>query len=92
MNKVEFVDAVAGKTGLTKKDTKIAVDAFLEIIQESLSQGNSVQFVGFGTFMVADRAERKARIPGTGEQITVPAGKAVRFKVGKELKNSLKGE
>ena len=90
MNKSEFIDAVAEKTGLTKKDCKALVDANLEVITEALAKSDSVAFVGFGTFSVADRAARTARVPGTGAEVKVPAKKAVRFKVGPILKNSVK--
>jgi DNA-binding protein HU-beta len=90
MNKNEFIDAVAEKSGLSKKDCKALVDANLEVITEALAKGDSVAFVGFGTFSVADRAARTARVPGTGAEVKVPATKVAKFKVGKALKNSIR--
>lgn len=90
MNKNEFIDAVADKTGLTKKDSKAALDATLETITEVLSKGDSVSFIGFGTFSVAKRAARTARVPGTGAEVKVPETTVVKFKVGKALKDSTK--
>ena len=90
MNKNEFIDAVAEKSGLSKKDSRALVEANLEVITEALAKGDSVAFVGFGTFSVADRAARTARVPGTGATVEVPAKKAVRFKVGQTLRSTLK--
>ncbi|MBR8462823.1 HU family DNA-binding protein [Campylobacter sp. faydin G-140] len=89
MKKAEFIQAVADKAGLSKKDTLKAVDATLEAITTLLEKGDSVSFIGFGTFSTADRAARKARVPGTKKVIDVPASKAVKFKVGKKLKDAV---
>ena len=88
MNKIEFIDAISTKTGLTKKDTKAAVDAVLETITETLAKGETVAFVGFGAFNVKARAARIATVPGTDKKVNVPASKAVSFKVGKDLKTA----
>lgn len=90
MNKAEFIDAVAEKTGLSKKDSKLALDATLETITGALSKGDSVSFIGFGTFSVSKRAARTARVPGTGAEVKVPATTVAKFKVGKSLKDSVK--
>ncbi len=90
MNKNEFIDAVAEKSGLSKKDTKALVDANLEVITEALAKDDSVAFIGFGTFCVADRAARTARVPGTAATVEVPATKVAKFKVGKALKDAVK--
>ena len=90
MNKNEFIDAVAEKSGLSKKDSRALVDANLEVITEALAKGDSVAFIGFGTFCVADRAARTARVPGTGAEVKVPATKVAKFKVGKALKDAVK--
>ena len=89
MNKAEFINAVSEKAGLTKKASGEAVDAILATIEESLVAGKEVAFLGFGTFRVAARSARKARVPGTDKTIDVPATKAVTFKVGKGLKDSI---
>ena len=89
MNKIEFIDAISTKTGLTKKDTKAVVDAALETITETLAKGESVAFVGFGAFNVKDRAARIATVPGTTRKVNVPASKAVSFKVGKDLRSKV---
>ena len=89
MNKIEFIAAVSTKANITKKDATVAVNAVLETITETLSKGESVAFVGFGSFNVKDRAARTATAPGTSKTINVPASKAVSFKVGKDLKTSV---
>ncbi|ORI11023.1 HU family DNA-binding protein [Campylobacter concisus] len=89
MKKAEFIQAVADKAGLSKKDTLKVVDATLETIQAVLEKGDTISFIGFGTFGTADRAARKARVPGTKKVIDVPASKAVKFKVGKKLKEAV---
>ncbi len=86
MNKTEFIDEVAVKTGLSKKDAKGAVDAVLEVITEALVKKDSVSFIGFGTFATAERAARVAKVPGTDKTVNVPATTVAKFKVGKSLK------
>ena len=89
MNKVEFISRVAELSGTTKKDATVAVNAVLETITETLAKGETVAFVGFGSFNVKDRAARTATIPGTTKTVKVPASKAVSFKAGSELKKSV---
>lgn len=89
MNKTELVAAMAGKAGLTKKDADAALKAFTEVIEETLKAGDSIQLVGFGTFEVAERAERTGRNPQTGAEMVIPASKAPKFKAGKALKDAL---
>ena len=89
MNKIEFIDAVASKTGLTKKDTKAAVEAVLETITETLAKKDSVSFIGFGTFSTAARAAREARVPGTTRKVQLSATTVAKFKVGKALKEAV---
>jgi DNA-binding protein HU-beta len=89
MKKAEFIQAVAEKAGLSKKDTEAVIDAALETITEALAEGKSVSFIGFGTFSTAERAARKAKVPGTDRVVDVPATRAVKFKVGKNLKEAV---
>ena len=89
MKKAEFIQVVAEKAGLSKKDTNAALDAILKTVTEALSSGKSVSFIGFGTFSTAPRAARKARVPGTNKIVNVPATTAVKFKVGKKLKEAV---
>ena len=89
MNKAELIAAVAEKTGLSKKDTEAVVSASLEVITESLAQGEKVQLVGFGSFETKARAARIGRNPRTKEEIKIPASKLPVFKAGKALKDSV---
>lgn len=90
MNKLDLIKAVAEKTNSTLAESTKAVNAFMEIVQETLSHDEDVVLTGFGTFKVASRAERKSRNPQTGEEIIVPATKVPTFKAGKALKDSVK--
>lgn len=89
-NKAQLIENVAEKTSLTKKDATTAVDAVFESIQDSLSNGEKVQIIGFGNFEVRDRAARKGRNPQTGEEIEIAASKVPAFKPGKALKDAVK--
>lgn len=89
MNKTELVAAIADKAGLTKKDADAALKAFTEVVEGTLKAGDSIQLVGFGTFEVAERAERTGRNPQTGAEMVIPASKAPKFKAGKALKDAL---
>lgn len=89
MNKTEFAIAIAEKSGLTKKDAEKAINAFVETVEESLKKGDKIQLVGFGTFEVRERAERKGRNPLTKQEITIPASKVPAFKVGKAFKEAI---
>ena len=89
MNKTELVAAMADKAGLTKEDADAALKAFTEVVEETLKAGDSIQLIGFGTFEVAERAERTGRNPQTGAEMVIPASKAPKFKAGKALKDAL---
>ena len=81
---------MAEKTSMSKKDTGLALDAFIETIQDTLADGDDVKLVGFGTFKVKETAERNARNPKTGEEIVVPAGRKPVFTMSKTFKNGFK--
>lgn len=87
MNKADLINAVAEKTGLSKKDSESAVAAVVDVITEALIQGDKVQLVGFGSFEVKSRAARTGRNPKTKEAIEIPASKVPVFKAGKVLKD-----
>ncbi len=90
MNKQEFIARIAEKTNLTKKDSKEALDAVLEIVEEELVKGEKVQLVGFGTFEVRTRKERKGRNPkNPSMEMIIPASKSPVFKAGKNLKDKV---
>ncbi|HSV89293.1 MAG TPA: HU family DNA-binding protein [Bacteroidales bacterium] len=85
MNKAELIDAMASGAGLTKADSKRALDAFLAATSSALKKGDRVALVGFGSFSVAKREARKGRNPRTGKEISIKAKKVVKFKAGAEL-------
>ena len=89
MTKVELIASVAAEAGMSKKDAEKAVNAALAAITEELKNGGKVSLVGFGTFEVRERAERKGRNPRTKEEITIPASKLPAFKAGKALKDAV---
>lgn len=89
MNKNELVTAMAEKSGLTKKDAEAVLNACTTVITDALKSGDSVQFIGFGTFEVRERAARQGRNPHTGETIEIAAAKAPAFKPGKALKDAI---
>ncbi len=90
MNKSELVDAVAEKTGLSKKDVAGAIDAFQEVIGDALVKRDKVALVGFGTFQTSDRKARAGINPKTGEKIQIAARTVPKFVVGKALKQKVK--
>jgi DNA-binding protein HU-beta len=88
--KAEFVDQVAAKSGLSKKDAGAAVDAVIASIEDSLKSGDEVSFTGFGKFHVANRGAREGRNPRTGETMTIAASRVPRFTAGSGLKKAVK--
>jgi len=87
MTKADLVEHCAEKTGLTRTDVAVTVDAFLEAVKASLEQGKNIEIRGFGTFKVKLRKARKARNPRTGDEVPVPDRKVPVFKPSNEFKN-----
>jgi DNA-binding protein HU-beta len=85
----ELNSSVASTSGMTKANAAKAVQAILTSIQGALGRGEKVSIAGFGVFEVVHRAERQGRNPQTGQSITIPAGKAVKFKPGKGLRDAV---
>ena len=90
MNKQDIVVKIAKDTGITKTSAAGAVDSIIESITKSLKKGDSVSFVGFGTFKTANRKARTARNPQTGAAIKVPKRRVPRFAAGKSLKQAVR--
>lgn len=90
MNKTELVNAIAEKANLSKVQAKAALEASLDAIAEGLAKGEKVALIGFGTFAVAEKAERTGINPATKEKITIPAKKVIKFKAGAELDKAVK--
>lgn len=90
MNKTEFINAVAEKSGLSKVDAKKAVEAFVETVSSELKEGGKVALLGFGSFSVAEKSARKGVNPKTKQPIEIPTRKSVKFKAGAELTEIIK--
>ncbi len=91
MTKQEFVDQVANKSGLAKRDAAKAVDAFLACVTDALKSGESVSFTGFGKFSTAQRAAREGVNPRQpGQKVHIPAATVPRFQAGSSLKQALR--
>lgn len=89
MSKVELVEFMAEKAGLTKADAARALDAFMEGVTKGLKTEAKVALVGFGTFASKRKAARTARNPQTGETVQIAEKNAVSFKVGSKLKEAV---
>jgi len=89
MNKADFIAEVANKAGLSKKDATSAVEASIDVITETLAKGESVSFIGFGSFSVSERAARDGVNPSTGAKIKIASSKVAKFKVGAKLKEAV---
>lgn len=89
MNKSELIQAVAEALDMPKTSATKAVDAVVENIKDSLSKGDTVTLIGFGTFTVRERAARVGRNPRTGKPINIKAAKVPVFKPGKALKDAV---
>ena len=85
MNKAQLIDAMAAESGLTKVDSRKALDAFIKATVEALQSGDKLSLVGFGSFSTSERSARTGRNPRTGKEIQIPAKKVVRFKAGSEM-------
>jgi DNA-binding protein HU-beta len=92
VTKQEFIDKVAGKTNLSKKDATDAVEAVLVTIRETLQGGGDINFTGFGKFHVAERGDRQGVNPRTRERIMIKGGRVPRFTAGSALKQAVKGQ
>jgi len=92
VSKQDFVDRVASKSDLNKREAAKAVDAFLDTITESLRRGDSITFTGFGKFSTADRAARMGVNPrNPGQKVEIPAATVPKFSAGSALKQAVKG-
>ena len=89
MNKSELIEKIAASAGLTKADSKKALDATLVAIKDALAAGEKVALVGFGTFAVSERPAREGINPSTLDKIQIAAKKVAKFKAGSELNAAL---
>lgn len=85
MNKAELINAMASESGLSKADSKRALDAFISSVGKAMQNGEKVSMIGFGSFSVLEREERTGINPSTQKPMVIPAKKVVKFKPGSEL-------
>lgn len=90
MNKAELVSAIAIKTKASRAQVEDYLDVTLSIIQKTVSQGEEVKLMGFGSFSKNVRKAKTGRNPKTGQTIKVPITNVPRFKPGKDFKDSVK--
>ncbi len=90
MTKADLVTALADKAGVSKKDAEAVLQAFTDVVTESLSKGEDVTITGFGTYSVTERQARTGVNPRTLEKIEIAATKTPKFKAGKKLKDAVK--
>ena len=89
MNKTELVEKIAAAAGLSKADSKKALEATITAIKDALVAGDKVSLVGFGTFSISERPAREGINPATKEKISIAAKKVAKFKAGAELADAL---
>lgn len=89
MNKQDLIDAVSECTGEAKANVGHLIDGILEVVRKTVASGETVQLIGFGSFSLGQRAERKGRNPTTGEEITIPAARTIKFTAGKLFKENV---
>ena len=85
--KLDIINEVVNKTGITKTKAEMAVETVFESMKKSLAKGDRIELRGFGVFNVRPRKTGIGRNPCTGAEVSIPPGKAVRFKPGKELQS-----
>lgn len=90
INKAELINAMVAESDLSKADSERALEAFFSSIIRTLSTGDKISLVGFGTFSIAERAERSDINPSTKKVITIPAKKVAKFKPGAKLTDAIK--
>jgi DNA-binding protein HU-beta len=92
LTKQEFIEKIADRAGLQRRDAQKAVDAFLDTITDALTQGDEVAFTGFGKFTTQQRAERQGVNPrNPTEKVTIPASTVPKFSAGSALKSAVRG-
>lgn len=92
MNKADIIDRISEGTGLTKIETEAVVNGFIHTVIDAMTEGNSIELRGFGTFKVLHRAPRTARNPRTNEELQVPSRHVPVFKPSKDFRNAVERE
>lgn len=91
MNKADLINEISNSTGLTKTKASETIDVIVNAIGTSLSKGEKVTLVGFGTWETSSRKSRKGRNPKTGQEINIPAKTVARFRAGSSLSDRVNG-
>ena len=91
MNKQELISAIAESTGLSKAETQKAVQGFMDTVAQSLAKGEVITLIGFGGFSTVQRSEKTVKNLRTGEKMVITARKAVKFRAGKSLSDTVDG-
>lgn len=89
INKSELIKSIADKSGLSQKQSEMALNGFIETVKETLAKDMTISLIGFGSFDIQERNARTGRNPSTGEEIQIPASKLPRFRAGKGLKDAI---
>lgn len=87
MIKVDIINKISEKTGISKVKAIMAVEAMFNVIKEAMKRGERIELRGFGVFQVKPRKKGIGRNPRTGDEVQIPPGKTIKFKPGKNLKN-----
>ncbi len=90
MTKAELIVKIADKANLTKANAERSLNAFIDAVEVTLVKDGKLTLTGFGTFVVENRKARKGRNPRTGQEISIPAAKVIKFRPGKLLKDAVK--
>ena len=90
MTKAELIVKIADKANLTKANAERSLNAFIDAVEATLVKDGKLTLTGFGTFVVENRKARKGRNPRTGQEISIPAAKVIKFRPGKLLKDAVK--
>ena len=87
MIKLDIINEVVNRTGITKTKAEMAVETVFESMKKALEQGDRIELRGFGVFQVKPRKRGIGRNPRTGKEVRIPPGRTIRFKPGKDLQN-----
>ena len=87
MIKLDIINEVVSKTGITKTKAEMAVETVFESMKKALGHGDRIELRGFGVFQVKPRKRGIGRNPRTGKEVKIPPGRTIRFKPGKDLQN-----
>ena len=90
MNKLELISAIAEKTGAKKVEAAKFLEAYIDVVKDTLIGGNSITVIGFGSFEVKERAAKVGINPKTKQAINIAACKVPTFKISKVLKDAVK--